>query len=92
MSGGQGKSFINLGSKLRVSIAQQDYADKYVEFVVQPTDYICLNIYSSFNIDDLKVFSMSLQNSLKYSSVRIESFSWTCLVCVIFGRLFELRL
>ena len=54
--------------------------------------YICLNIYSSCNIDDLKVFSMSLQNSLKYSSVRIESFSWTCLVCVIFGRLFELRL
>ena len=40
MSGGQGKSFINLGSKLRESIAQQDYGDKYVEFVVQPTDYL----------------------------------------------------
>ena len=40
MSGGQGKSFINLGSKLRVSIAQQDHGDKYVEFVAQPTDYI----------------------------------------------------
>ena len=40
MSGGQGKSFINLGSKLRVSIAQQDYGNKYVEFVVQPTDYL----------------------------------------------------
>ena len=39
MSGGQGKSFINLGSKLRKSIAQQDYGDKYVEFVIQPTDY-----------------------------------------------------
>ena len=43
MSGGQGKSFINLGSKLRESIAQQDYAiiygDKYVEFVVQTTVY-----------------------------------------------------
>ena len=39
MSGGQGKSFINLGSKLREGIAQQDYGDKYVEFVVQPTDY-----------------------------------------------------
>ena len=40
MSGGQGKSFINLGSKLRVSIAQQDHGDKYVEFVAQPTDYL----------------------------------------------------
>ena len=40
MSGGQEKSFINLGSKLRVSIAQQDYGNKYVEFVVRPTDYI----------------------------------------------------
>ncbi len=39
MSGGQGKSFINLGSKLREGIAQQDYGDKYIEFVVQNTVY-----------------------------------------------------
>ena len=46
MSGGQGKSLINLGSKLREGIAQQDYGDKYVEFVVQLTDYtyVCLSI------------------------------------------------
>ena len=39
MSGGQGKSFIILGSKLRESIAQQYYGDKYVEFCVQTIDY-----------------------------------------------------
>ena len=57
MSGGQGKSFINIRSKLRVSIAQQDYADKYVEFVVQPTHYyvlvdnkiVCFSLLTKFS-------------------------------------------
>ena len=47
MSGGQGKSFINLGSKLREGIAQQDYGDKYIEFVVQNTVYVGSDHYCS---------------------------------------------
>ena len=39
MPGGQGKSFIILGSILRESMAWQDYGDKHVEFCVETIDY-----------------------------------------------------